>query len=215
MGAMPFPPQPLASSPPHFQPGGHSSSSQVENGYSSAGPSHQSGNQRPYPPIIVNQHYYLGAPPTGVPMNHPYMSTNACSTTPGKLKLGSALDLANDMMPCNIANNWQSYGTQLLGQSVAVSDEILTRFNSIMTLIDGDKFCGDEQDLFMYDSALAPNDSSTQSHRPPKGAPRRNSDDVPKGQSTAVATLASKGYFSKVELYANSKLPLNLPALQL
>jgi hypothetical protein len=40
--------------------------------------------------------------------------------------------------------------------------------------------------------------------------------DNPKVQTTAVAgTLISGNYFAKVDMYANSRLPLNLPPLQL
>ncbi len=159
----------------------------------------------------------------GVPPNNPYPAGNSCSTS-SKLELGSALDLANETVPCNVVQQmfddqlprWHSYGTQLLNQGAAMSDQIWSKFNNVMTLIDGDKLSGNEKDLFMYDSAVSAGDYSTQSLQAPRPSPRKSTRDLSKGQSAAMAsTLVSKGYFSKVELYANSKLPLNLPPLQL
>ncbi|KAI1099033.1 alpha/beta-hydrolase [Jackrogersella minutella] len=192
-------------------------------------PPPQYHDQRPYPPIVVNQHYYLGPPaPQPLPAN-PYPHSNgACALT--RLKLGSAMNLASEIIPGNIAPQiftdglptWHCYGTQLLNQSAAMYDQICSSFNDVMTLIDRDKYVGNENDLFMYQSNPIP---SPPSEAPQqlilhKGSSKKNKKETPKGtskrQTAAIASsLASRGYFAKVELYANSKLPPNLPPLRL
>ncbi|KAI0835777.1 alpha/beta-hydrolase [Hypoxylon sp. FL0890] len=186
-------------------------------------------DQRPYPPIVVNQHYYLGPPASHLPPANPYPHSNgACAIS--KLKLGSAVNIASEMIPGNmvpqILNDglprWHSYGTQLLNQSAAMYDQICSSFNDVMTLIDRDKYVGNENDLFMYQSHPIPAQpsESTQQIVLHKGTGKKNkketSKETPKGQKAAIASsLASRGYFAKVELYTNSKLPRDLPPLRL
>ncbi|KAI1138490.1 alpha/beta-hydrolase [Hypoxylon sp. FL0543] len=186
-------------------------------------------DQRPYPPIVVNQHYYLGPPGPHLPSANPYPQSNgACAVS--KLKLGSAVNMASEMIPGNmvpqILNDglprWHSYGTQLLNQSAAMYDQVCSSFNDVMTLIDRDKYVGNENDLFMYQShpMSAPSGEPTQQIVLHKGPAKKNRKEAPKetskGQKSAIASsLASRGYFAKVELYANSKLPRDLPSLRL
>ncbi|KAI0005670.1 alpha/beta-hydrolase [Xylariaceae sp. FL0662B] len=177
--------------------------------------------QRPsYPPIVVNQHYYLSPPPP-----NPYSNNNG-SCALSKLKLGSAVDLANEIIPGNVVHQvfddglpkWHAYGTQLLNQSAAMYDQIWNRFNDVMTLIDRERFVGNENALFMYQPSSMPSPPSDPPQQPnqAKGASKKNKRDAPKGQTSAVASsLISGGYFSKVELYANSRLPPNLTPLHL
>ncbi|OTA84144.1 hypothetical protein M434DRAFT_173648 [Hypoxylon sp. CO27-5] len=189
----------------------------------------QYNDQRPYPPIVVNQHYYLGQPVSHLPPANPYPYSNgACSVS--KLKLGSAVNIVNEMIPGNVVPQilndglprWHSYGTQLLNQSAAMYDQICSSFNDVMTLIDRDKYVGNENDLFMYQSHPIPSPSSEPAQQIVlhKGSAKKGKKEAPKdtskGQASALASsLASRGYFSKVELYANSKLPRDLPSLRL
>lgn len=112
---------------------------------------------------------------------------------------------------------WHAQGTQLINQGAALFDQISSRLNDVMTLIDQDKLKGNENSLFMYQQPQS--DSSTQladmAHHSAisKGKPGKGKKkNAPKGQTSAVAaTLLTGGYFAKVDLYANSKLPLDLP----
>jgi len=170
-----------------------------------------------YPaPIVVNQHhYYLGPPPPPTP------DQPACSGPTSKLNLGSVLDLAKEM--CNpkvIDNNvnaLQDCGTQLLNQSAALYDQISDRFNDVMTLIDGDRYVGNERDLFAWQSGQSPSQSPTLTgdRGGPKSKPKSRPRDHPKGQTSAAAAVISGNFFAKVELYGNSKLPMDLPPLRL
>ncbi|KAI0095856.1 alpha/beta-hydrolase [Daldinia grandis] len=194
---------------------------------SAAPPQYQS--QQPYLPIVVNQHYYLSPPTSHQPVVSPYSHSNgACAVS--KLKLGSAANVVDQMFPATMGHQilndglprWHSYGTQMLNQSAAMYDQICSSFNDVMTLIDRDKYVGNENDLFTYQShpVSLPSAEVRQHavvHKWPakkgkKGAPK----DVPKGQANAItSSLASRGYFAKVELYANSKLSSNLTPLRL
>ncbi|KAK1655041.1 Alpha/Beta hydrolase protein [Colletotrichum phormii] len=107
-----------------------------------------------------------------------------------------------------------------------------------MTLIDRDRMVGNEKALFTYQNGGGGASGAVQTTSSPPGDGRRSggggggggksdksgqrkksketSSSGSKGQSAAVATcMVSGGYFAKVELYANSKLPMNLPPLRL
>ncbi|KAI0159945.1 alpha/beta-hydrolase [Hypoxylon sp. FL1284] len=185
-------------------------------------------DQQSYP-IVVNQHYYLGLPASHRPPTNSYPYGNG-SATLSKLKLSSAVNVACELIPGNAVQQiiddglprWHAYGTQLVNQSAAMYDQICTRFDNVMTLIDRDKYAGNENDLFTYQPQLvavpaaetSPQLAVNKGHI--KKGKRETSKDVAKGHTSALASsLASRGYFTKVELYANSKLPMNLPPLRL
>lgn len=174
-------------------------------------------------PIIMNQHYYLNPsqwPPP--PPTHLYPSPSGGHTL-NKWQSASTSNLIQ--LPANVVNQivddglprWHAQGTQLINQGAALFDQISSRLNDVMTLIDQDKLKGNENSLFMYQQPQS--DSSTQladmAHHSAisKGKPGKGKKkNAPKGQTSAVAaTLLTGGYFAKVDLYANSKLPLDLP----
>ncbi|KAK3906369.1 mono and diacylglycerol lipase [Staphylotrichum tortipilum] len=181
-----------------------------------------------HPPIIVNQHhYYLGAPH---PLQPPARSCRSVSTPLGKLDLGPAVDLAKEVyqgtcvsrclgeaLPC-----WHSCGGQLVSQSNALVDEISDRLNHVLTMIDQGGCDGREHDILAWQPGYPPFQPppSDHPHMSDKGGssrPRRksHSKEHPKGQTTAAAAVVSGSFFAKVELYANSRLPMNLPPLKL
>lgn len=131
------------------------------------------------------------------------------------------VDLASKVMPREVVHQviddglprWHCPASQLLNQSAALYDQIQTKFNEVMTSIDCERFSGHEGDLFHYQPAPAQAPATL----PDKGRAKKVSKkDNPKGQTTAVVTsLASGGYFAKVDLYANSRLPDDLPPLRL
>ncbi|OTA99418.1 hypothetical protein M426DRAFT_325132 [Hypoxylon sp. CI-4A] len=187
-------------------------------------------SHQPYIPIVVNQHHYYLGPPAPQPVTiAPYPPGNGpCAIN--KLKLGSTVNIASDMIPGNLGRQilndglprWHSYGTQLLNQSAAMYDQIYSRFNDVMTLIDGDKYVGNENDLFMYQSnpipppPIEPSQHIVLHKGPTKKSKKDGHKETSKGQKSVLASsLASRGYFAKVELYANSRLPPNLPPLHL
>lgn len=178
-----------------------------------------------YPPIIVNQnHYYLGAPPSHQAAPRSYTA----STPLGKVNLGSAVDLAKEIcqgtcIPRLIDGAlplWHGCGGQLVNQGNAMVDEIYSRFDNVLTMIDEGGYNGKERDIYAWQPSQMP------PHPPPPGPPmpenraaspsrRSHRKEHYKGQTTAAAVAVSGSVFTKVDFYANSRLPMNLPPLKL
>jgi hypothetical protein len=145
-----------------------------------------------------------------------------------KLNMAALVDAAEGMCPgtglpqllSDGITSWHGHGTQALDRSAALYDQLSTTFNDVMTSIDRDVYSGDEKDLFVWqpESSLGPNQpdhgESTDrgfTKKPKKPGPRDNS----KATSTVAVSLISANCFAKVELYANSRLPMDLPPLRL
>ncbi|KAI0205298.1 Alpha/Beta hydrolase protein [Astrocystis sublimbata] len=177
-------------------------------------------------PIVVNQHYYLNPPlhPYNYPINTRSGADGSFSTSTSKLT--STPDLLQG--PLNIINtfvddglpSWHAHGTRLINQSAALCDRLASKFDNVMTLVDLDKFMGHEDELFTYQQPS----QALSSHAVPKHefTAAQNSErtknkekNVPNGQNSAIiVSQITSGYFAKVDLYANSKLPLELPPLR-
>lgn len=104
--------------------------------------------------------------------------------------------------------------TQYLNQSAALCDLISSKFDNIITLIDGEQFSGDEREL----TVLSPPQPMWQQQQEETGCTDRA---LGKGKSKGMvnnsvsSALTSTNYFAKVHLYANSRLPPNLRPLKL
>jgi len=105
---------------------------------------------------------------------------------------------------------YQRHGTQYLNQGAALCDQIATKFNEVITSIDGDDFNGHESGLLIHNDQAQWN-RQQQVAEASRGFGRGQSQ--PKGILKPPST--SINYFSKVNLYANSRLPSNLPPLKL
>lgn len=105
-------------------------------------------------------------------------------------------------------------GTQYLNQSAALCDLITSKFDNIITLIDGEQFSGDEREL----AVMSPPQPMWKQQQEESGYSERA---LGKGKSKGMvnnsvsSALTSTNYFAKVYLYANSRLPPNLPPLKL
>ncbi|KAK8922984.1 hypothetical protein H634G_03596 [Metarhizium anisopliae BRIP 53293] len=124
----------------------------------------------------------------------------------------------------------------------AAYDDIKHRFDNVMTLIDSESLSGHERNLFLCREPASQNSlvqyrpqpqPQSYTHDPSQPWPTHDKytgqtlgfkETCPfrqqeKGQSSqaahAATAVVSGHYFSKVELYANSKLPTNLPPLRL
>lgn len=169
----------------------------------------------------MNQHYYMyqghGAQGQG-------QSTLDCPLT--RLAVDSVVHLTNQVMPgvlpalLEAGPSSRSNRTDI--QSDNSMDQLYNRFNDVMTLIDRERYCGNERELFICRQSDAESSASTEvttrgqlTSKSKKTQTRKHSGH-PKGQTTGVAaSVISGNYFAKVELYANSRLPMNLPALKL
>ncbi|RYC61494.1 hypothetical protein CHU98_g4705 [Xylaria longipes] len=216
-----------SSSPILFQPAGILPPPPPPYGYEAAvGPSapvHCRRQDQGRPPIIVNQHYYLNPPPHLHHYTPNEYSIRDAGFNLSMLKLSSTSDLIQG--PTNIVNQfvddglprWHAYSTQLINQGAALCDRISSKFDDVMTLIDRDKFVGDESELFMYQQAgQASSLSADAIHRSAASKDshgkknKTKGKDAPKGQTSAVAaSLITSGYFAKATLMFQYRYPAN------
>ncbi|KAL2064148.1 hypothetical protein VTL71DRAFT_4642 [Oculimacula yallundae] len=104
-------------------------------------------------------------------------------------------------------------GTQYLNQSAALCDLISSKFDHIITLIDGEQFSGDEKEL----TVLSPPPIWQQQQAETGYSDRALGKGKSKGMvnNSVSSAMTSTNYFAKVYLYANSRLPPSLPPLKL
>lgn len=123
--------------------------------------------------------------------------------------------------------------TTMVHQGAALVDQLSSQLNDVLTKIDQESLTGLLNEGLGIHSPSSPAPAASPppglAYAPPNGergmaisGGRKEKDkkqkkkDNPKVQTTAVAgTLISGNYFAKVDMYANSRLPLNLPPLQL
>ncbi|KAI0859251.1 Alpha/Beta hydrolase protein [Xylaria cubensis] len=167
-----------------------------------------------YPPIVVNQHYYMHPPP----QIHHYPPNMSASREGGlNMSMSELSSTSNLQGPTNIVNQFVDhglprYGTQLINQSAALYDQISSRFGDVMTLIDLDKFVGYENELFSYRQSVQASASSAICKGSQGKKHKKKGKDAPQGLNSAGSTSPITSiYFAKVDLYANSRLPLDLP----
>jgi hypothetical protein len=127
------------------------------------------------------------------------------------------------------ANAWQAQlqGIQQLNQGTALYDLISSKLDAVITGIDGEKFSGDENELYIDQSApqtmqwQGPYDGQEQGVVSTRalGFTREGGKKKEKGKedrSCPVAgAIGGANYFAKVDLYANSRLPPDLPPVKL
>ncbi|KAF7563577.1 hypothetical protein G7046_g512 [Stylonectria norvegica] len=233
-------PQPHSQSQPQPQlrppslPYSHQYASQSQPQFSPAGylaPPPGWNPQPAFQPVIVNHqhsHYYLGSQPIPHPPGqqhlHPQLQPQQHHSSLGRFT-GSMIDLAKEVVPGNSIPQLYNDGLSAWHSTTAMYDQVSSRFDNVMTLIDNEKLFGDEKDLFSCQPLPSP------AHSPPTSPPvttdrgfgkpssKKSSKDKSKSKSkyhaSDVATCVPGSYFSKVELYANSKLSMNLPPLAL
>ncbi|KAM0429702.1 hypothetical protein ACHAPT_006308 [Fusarium lateritium] len=125
------------------------------------------------------------------------------------------VNLAKDVVPLSsqLYDDGMSAWHGCAQSTGALYDDVYSRFNNVMTLIDHEKLCGNEGDLFGWHSAPA---TQQQQQQPQDKAFGKFSKRTKHKEKAHLATSVVPGnYFSKVELYANSKLPADLPPLAL
>ncbi|KAK1579288.1 Alpha/Beta hydrolase protein [Colletotrichum navitas] len=182
----------------------------------------------PYPqPIVVNQHYHLHPPPpsshlalTAPPAaaaaaaSHAGVGANPCPLGLDKFA-GSVVTIAKDFASPHFLEepNFHPHAAQLISSTAVCMDQIAGCFNDVMTLIDCERLVGNEKALFSYQQD---GDARKTTKKKGSSSSSSSSSSLSKGQSTAVApSVVSGNYFAKVELYANSRLAMNLPPLRL
>lgn len=167
-------------------------------------------------PVVVNQHYYING-------QHAQSSTqeggggNPYAHNQAKFG-GSVANLARGLGAVPSCSDglsaWYGYSANLVTSTISTCDEIAYRLNNVLTMIDGEHLKGHEMDLFSYRQPVAvaerPRWEEGNPAKKSRGRDRdRDRDTRPeKSPATDVAASVVRGnYFSKVEQYANSKLP--------
>lgn len=103
----------------------------------------------------------------------------------------------------NITDPW-------LAAERALCDQISSKFNAVITSIDGEDFGGQEEDLELETREIS------QSGIRGGGGWGLTGREVSRGANRAITSAVTRtNYFAKANLYTNSRLPLNLPPLQL
>ncbi|KAF4849686.1 hypothetical protein CGCSCA4_v004283 [Colletotrichum siamense] len=185
-------------------------------------------NRQYQQPIVVNQHYYI-TPPSSAPLAlpaPPRPGSTAPSSCPVGLDkfTGPVATIAKDFASPQFFDepNFHPHATQLINSTAACVDQIAGCFNDVMTMIDGGKLSGHEKALFTYQQQPAPSEQQQQvvpyegkrSGGKSSSSSKKKKESHSKGQGVAES-VASGSYFSKVDMYANARLPLNLPPLRL
>lgn len=97
---------------------------------------------------------------------------------------------------------------QTLCKGAALCDIISSKFDSVMTSIDNERFSGKEQDLLIYGDQMQQSPNSSPNSSPPPEASRGR---APNDVYPALGGDKGSNHFSKVWLYSNSRLPPHLP----
>ncbi len=155
--------------------------------------------QPQWPHQSLQPHSHTTYPTTGSPVLSPASSN-------GFQAASSSLVLARPVHPIDdIFEEQQRPSPEAIAHE-ALCDLISTKFDSVITSIDGEQFCGEEQDLLIQDDVQSGI----------RGGWGLGSRQVSRGANRAISTaVVGTNYFAKANLYANSRLPPNLPPLQL
>ncbi|KAF4344391.1 lipase class 3 [Fusarium beomiforme] len=196
--SLPYTHHNAAHSQPHFQPAGYLPAPANWNGQ----------------PLVINNHYHLGSQQsypnlsTYAPAHH-LAPANPHQTLSSSLNrfTGSMVNLAKESLPPHLYDDGLSawHGCTQIAQS---TNALYDRFNDIMTLIDHEKLKGNDNMLFNCAVPV----QETKADQVDKGVGKVRKD---KKSCNVAASVVSGNYFSKVEQYANSKLPSTLPPLAL
>ncbi|MCJ1234865.1 hypothetical protein MMC14_002828 [Varicellaria rhodocarpa] len=156
----------------------------------SSTPSPYSQALAPYPPSY---------PPYAAPLQHPWNNAS------------QQADRFSSSLSQNTVNNVQETPDYIdySYEGPSINDLISTKLNALITSIDGEAFSGDEKELVIHQ---APDPALRGGWGFSNREISRAANNV---ASSAITSPRSTNHFAKATLYANSKLPPNLPPLKL
>jgi Lipase (class 3) len=125
--------------------------------------------------------------------------------------------------PCQIVNATVNRTTDYLNRGAALCDQVASKFNDVISLMDEETFAGSEQDLRLTYYQSPPSSRpqvATQpaNHEVPGKAlvpARKHAATRSSEIQTAQKALTTSNVFEKASMYANSRLPATLLPLQL
>lgn len=146
------------------------------------------------------------------PRTHPSSSPEGIprSAVPSnKLNLALVTNLLTSNVPdCPILQQ----GAQYFNHRTVLCDLLASKFDNVITSIDRERFSGDERELAVHEP-LRPMWQQQETEYTDRSLRKRRSKDMIKDPNSLAPS--STNYFAKAYLYANSKLPQNLPLLKL
>lgn len=185
----------------------------------------QASSQQPKPQVQLHPSNALTVRPPPTPtqrhdgVNHAYTAPPATTYPPNS---GWGL-LTAPNYETQVTTEVPKTNQEKTIQGPALCDLIASKFDAVLTSIDGETFSGDEQELSVYighnlQDSLA--DLLLVIHGDPqpllRGGWGSASREVSRGANRAISSaVISTNYFSKANFYANSRLPPNLPPLNL
>ena len=171
----------------------------------------------PYSLICPPQHSSVARPNQRRPRPTPVASTTSRSSPPTTFAVWTQPRHATTSPDVSRAaaiarqgadsfnQHWQALSMEENAQET-LQALISTKLDSVITSIDGEDFRGEERDLVIKEDPLLGL----------RGGGDSAGREVSRGANKAISSaVTSTNYFAKANLYANSKLPPNLPPLQL
>jgi hypothetical protein len=157
---------------------------------------------------------------TYLPPYAPQSSSLSEQTYGQQNKWSSCQNLPNTLTrPCQVVNATVNRTTEYLNRGAALCDQVASKFNDVISLMDEETFAGNEQDLRLTYYQSPPSSPPQLAAQPAtRGGPSKalvparkhvasRSGDVPFNQKALTTT----NVFDKAALYANSRLPSDLP----
>lgn len=186
---------------------------------------HTSTWQNPpsYPPQqIVPYGYHPFTAPAHASSSHlPYPPSNQLYGQ--QAKWSSCQNLPNTIArPCQVVNATVNRTTDYLNRGAALCDQVASKFNDVISLMDEETFIGNEHDLRLTYYQSPPSSPPQLAAEPAtRGRPSRASvparkypPNRPHGCSNTPKALTTSNVFEKAAMYANSRLPMDLPPLR-
>jgi hypothetical protein len=184
---------------PYNRPQGASSSQS----YNSASSMHSSNY---YQPVHITQNFLI-APPLPPRLNQSISRLNLGSVS--NHLSGNVSDYIPGGQRCNIP---VPSGTQLLNQSAALCDVLSSTFDDIVALLDGDRFPGNGNDTT---NALPPYSNQNQNPDTSRALVAYGQPNGRTNYQQGSPVVVGNTLATKVNLYANSRLPPNLKPMKL
>jgi Lipase (class 3) len=160
-------------------------------------------------PYLPREALYHPPPPRQAQGQH--MKSTSCQHLPNTL-----------VRPCQTVDATVNRTTGYLNRGAALYDQVASKFNDVISLMDEETFVGNEQDLrltyYQSPSSSPPQFAAQLATRSPHSkalVPARRhvasrSDDLP----NTTKALTTTNVFMKAAMYANARLPPDLPPLR-
>ncbi|KAF7511147.1 hypothetical protein GJ744_005378 [Endocarpon pusillum] len=180
---------------------------------------------------MVPPQYFPAPAPTPAHSSSPHLPRNLYPVQPSKQMYGnqtygqqnkwnSYQNLSNTIAkPCQVVNATVDRTTEYLNRGAALCDQVASKFNDVISLMDEETFVGNEQDLQLtyYQPPLSsPRQLAAQPMT--RGGPSRALAPARKPVPTksnecpiASKALITTNVFAKAAMYSNSRLPSDLP----